>query len=120
MRWRRRSGNQSPWRRGTPRTRFGRNFRNDPPLEAPFYATKVTGALFHTQGGLVTDGSGQVRRPDGSLLPNLFAGGGAARSISGPGVWGYLPAAGLCMAVTLGRLAGEGAARVAARARVPA
>ena len=60
------------------------------------------------------------KRPDGSLLPNLFAGGGAARSISGPGVWGYLPAAGLCMAVTLGRLAGQGAARVASRAAVAA
>jgi len=45
-------------------------------------------------------------------MPNLFAGGGTARSISGPGVWGYLPAAGLCMAVTLGRLAGEAAARL--------
>jgi len=45
-------------------------------------------------------------------MPNLFAGGGTARSISGPGVWGYLPAAGLCMAVTLGRLAGEAAAKL--------
>lgn len=106
---------------GTQPDLFGRDFTRHPPLAAPYYASRVTGALFHTQGGLVVDGHAQVRRPDGSPLPNLFAGGGTARSISGPGVWGYLPAAGLCMAVTLGRLAGEGAARVAlARRGVPA
>jgi fumarate reductase flavoprotein subunit len=93
--------------------RFGRDFRAATPLEGPFYAAKVTGALFHTQGGLVVNAHAQVCRPDGSVLPNLFAGGGAARSISGPGAWGYLPAAGLCMAVTLGRLAGEAAASLA-------
>jgi fumarate reductase flavoprotein subunit len=73
----------------------------------------VTGALFHTQGGLVVDRNAQVLRPDGSALPNLFAGGGVARGISGPDVTGYLPGAGLCMAITLGRLAGRAAARVA-------
>jgi fumarate reductase flavoprotein subunit len=98
---------------------FGRDFTTYPALEGPFYAAKVTGALFHTQGGLVVDGHAQVRRPDGSAMPNLFAGGGTARSVSGPGVWGYLPAMGLCMAVTLGRLAGEEAARLVA-ARVAA
>ena len=91
---------------------FGRDFRKNPALsrEGPYFAAKVTGALFHTQGGLVVDEHARVLRPDGSAMPNLFAGGGTARSISGPGVWGYLPAAGLCMAVTLGRLAGEAAA----------
>lgn len=92
---------------------FGRCFRSDEPLFGPYRAVKVRGALFHTQGGLVVDDTARVRRKDGSLLPNLFAGGGAARGISGPGVWGYLPAAGLCMAVTLGRLAGTHAAAVA-------
>jgi fumarate reductase flavoprotein subunit len=93
---------------------FGRDFTKDPALssEGPYFAAKVTGALFHTQGGLVVDENARVRRADGSSMPNLFAGGGTARSISGPGVWGYLPAAGLCMAVTLGRLAGEAAAEL--------
>ena len=90
-------------------------FGGYPPLAPPFYAARVTGALFHTQGGLAVDGGARVLRADGSALPNLFAGGGTARSVSGPGVWGYLPAMGLCTAVTLGRLAGQGAARVAAR-----
>jgi fumarate reductase flavoprotein subunit len=100
--------------------RFGRMFGDYPPLAAPFYAAKVTGALFHTQGGLVVDGAARARRADGSAMPNLFAGGGAARGVSGPGVWGYLPAMGLCTAVTLGRLAGQAAAGLAARKRAAA
>jgi fumarate reductase flavoprotein subunit len=97
---------------GKSKDELGRDFTKNPPMSdhGPYYAAKVTGALFHTQGGLVVDGHARVARRDGTPLPNLFAGGGTARSISGPGVWGYLPAAGLCMAVTLGRLAGEAAA----------
>ncbi|MCU0758398.1 MAG: FAD-dependent oxidoreductase [Steroidobacteraceae bacterium] len=93
--------------------RLGRSFAGLEPLQPPFCALRVTGALFHTQGGLVVDERAQVLRPDGSRLPNLFAGGGAARSISGPEVTGYLPGMGLCMAITLGRLAGDAAAGVA-------
>jgi fumarate reductase flavoprotein subunit len=93
---------------------FGRDFTKHPALSSngPYFAAKVTGALFHTQGGLMVDEKARVLRLDASPMPNLFAGGGTARSISGPGVWGYLPAAGLCMAVTLGRLAGEAAAEL--------
>ena len=91
---------------------FGRDFTRHAPLAAPYCAVRVKGALFHTQGGLLIDRQARVTTEAGAPLPNLFAGGGAARSISGPGVWGYLPAAGLCMAVTLGRLAGQGAARL--------
>ena len=93
--------------------RLGRKFDGLEPLQGPFCAIRVTGALFHTQGGLAIDADAQVLRPDGRKLPNLFAGGGAARSISGPEVTGYLPGAGLCMAITLGRLAGRAAAHVA-------
>ena len=39
-------------------------------------------------------------------FPNLFAGGGAARGLSGPEAWGYLSGNGLLTAVTLGRAAG--------------
>ena len=73
---------------------------------------RVTGALFHTQGGLRVDDTARVVRTDGTLLPNLFAGGGAAQSISGPAVTGYLPAVGLAMAITLGRVAGRHAAKL--------
>ncbi len=93
---------------------FGRDFAAKPLLAAPFYAIKVTGALFHTQGGLVIDSTARVLRPDGTPLPNLFAGGGAACSVSGPAVDGYLSGNGLLTAVALGRLAGHGAAQRAA------
>lgn len=89
---------------------FGRSFRPGQKLIPPFYATRVTGALFHTQGGLVVNEQARVLREDGSALPNLWAGGGAACSVSGPGGWAYLPGMGLCTAVTLGRLAGRAAA----------
>ena len=88
--------------------KFGRRF-DGPPLTAPFHALKVTGALFHTQGGLVVDRTARVSTPSGEPLPNLFAGGGAARSICGPSASGYLPGAGLCMAVTLGYVGGAAA-----------
>jgi fumarate reductase flavoprotein subunit len=96
--------------RGETRDRFGRDFTTKPPLAAPFYAVRVTGALFHTQGGLAIDGAARVLRRDGRPLPNLFAGGGAACGASGPEVSGYLSGNGLLSAVTLGRIAGEAAA----------
>jgi fumarate reductase flavoprotein subunit len=92
---------------------FGRDFTTKPGLEPPFYGVKVTGALFHTQGGLVVDGLARVCRPDGARLPNLFAAGGAACGVSGPAVWGYLSGNGLLSAVVLGRIAGKAAAQLA-------
>jgi fumarate reductase flavoprotein subunit len=91
----------------------GRRFAPEPPLSPPYKAVKVTGALYHTQGGLVVDENARVLTPSGRPLPNLFAGGGAARGISGPGSWGYLGGNGLLSAVVLGRLAGSAAARLA-------
>ena len=93
------SGGQDP---------FGRDFSKKPLLTPPYYAIKVTGALFHTQGGLVIDESTRVLP-----LRNVFAGGGAARGVSGAHVWGYLSGNGLLSAVGLGRIAGESAARCA-------
>lgn len=96
--------------RGPSPDRFGRSFADKPPLAAPFYAVRVTGGLFHTQGGLVVDAHARVCRADGSTLPNLFAAGGAACGVSGPAVWGYLSGNGLLAAVGLGRIAGVSAA----------
>jgi fumarate reductase flavoprotein subunit len=92
---------------------FGRDFTGRPPLAPPYRFARVTGALFHTQGGLEVDEEGRVLRADGGACPNLFAGGGAARGLSGPSDWGYLSGSGLLMAVNLGRLVGEAAARQA-------
>jgi len=54
----------------------------------------------------------RVLRKDGTPFPNLFAGGGAARGLSGPSDWGYLSGSGLMTATNMGRLAGEAAARL--------
>ena len=88
---------------------FGRVF-DTPPLAPPYFAIRVTGAVFHTQGGLLIDAAARVLRNDGTTFANLFAGGGAARGISGGGPSGYLPGAGLACAITLGRVAGRNAA----------
>lgn len=89
---------------------FGRDFTTKPRLAAPYYGVKVTGALFHTQGGLLVDERACVLDSRGLPFPNLFAGGGAACGLSGAHVWGYLSGNGLLSAVTVGRLAGQSAA----------
>jgi fumarate reductase flavoprotein subunit len=75
------------------------------PLQAPFYAVKVTGALFHTQGGLDIDDHCRVLHADGTPFPNLLAAGGAARGVSGNAVWGYMSGNGLLSAVGGGAVA---------------
>lgn len=75
-------------------------------LQAPYAVVKVTGALFHTQGGLSVDGSANVLR-NGEPIPNLYAAGGAAAGISGHGATGYLSGNGLLSALGLGYLAGR-------------
>ncbi|MCG6875209.1 MAG: FAD-dependent oxidoreductase, partial [Betaproteobacteria bacterium] len=97
---------------GDARDPFGRDFTGKPILEPPYYAVKVTGALFHTQGGLTIDTDARVVDEHAKPLPNLFAGGGAAGGVSGAHVWGYLSGNGLLAAVTLGRIAGRAAAEM--------
>lgn len=92
--------------------RFGRVFADRPLLSPPFKAVKVTGALFHTQGGLAVDESARVLTEQGVHLPNLFAAGGAAAGISGPRASGYLSGNGLLTAAVLGRVAGRAAAEL--------
>lgn len=104
------------WSEGCGRDPLGRNFLLTPKLAPPYLAVRTSGALFHTQGGLVIDTAARVLREDGTALPNLFAGGGAARGVSGPSSWGYLAGNGLLSAVVLGRIAGTGAAQVAGAA----
>ncbi len=91
--------------------RFGRRFIPTRRLAPPFVAVKVNGALFHTQGGLEVDHDARVMATDGTTFPNLFAGGGAARGLSGPTAAGYVAGNGLMTATTLGRLAGQAAAQ---------
>jgi fumarate reductase flavoprotein subunit len=77
------------------------------PFEAPYYGIKVTVALYHTQGGLKVNADGQVLRADGSIIPDLYAGGGVAVGVSGKGLEGYLPGNGLLASLGLGMIAAE-------------
>ncbi|GAB4036832.1 MAG: FAD-dependent oxidoreductase [Rubrivivax sp.] len=83
-------------------------------LSPPFYAVKVTGALFHTQGGLDIDANCRVRRQDGTAIDGLWAAGGAARGVSGDAVWGYLSGNGLLSAVAGGYVAARSIAEALA------
>ena len=85
------------------RDAFGRHLPRE--LQAPFFAVKVTGALFHTQGGLDVDARCRVLDGDGQPLDNLWAAGGAARGVSGNHVSGYLSGNGLLSAVAGGYIA---------------
>ncbi len=93
---------------------YGREGKADPfgrtlwphVLEAPYAFVKVTGALFHTQGGLSVDAHARVLR-DGKAIPGLYAAGGAAAGISGHGAEGYMSGNGLLSALGLGFLAGR-------------
>ena len=87
-------------------------------LTAPFGLVRVTGALFHTQGGLKVDDRAQVMK-SGSPIGGLYAVGGAASGISGRGATGYLPGNGLLCALGLGYLAGGDIARSLPACTVP-
>ncbi|MEM7547625.1 MAG: FAD-dependent oxidoreductase [Pseudomonadota bacterium] len=84
---------------------FGRRF-GATPLRPPYCGVRVTGALFHTQGGVRVDEQARVLTRDGAAIANLHAGGGAACGVSGSGDSGYLSGNGLLSAVVLGRIAG--------------
>lgn len=84
---------------------FGRCFDGQT-LKAPYCGVRVTGALFHTQGGLVVDGDGRVKHSSDQYFSNLHAGGGAACGVSGKADSGYLSGNGLLSAVVLGYRAG--------------
>ena len=90
--------------------RFGRDFFV--PLEAPYYAAKITPALFHTQGGLRVGKDARVVLKGGASCRNIFAAGDAAAGITGPGPDGYVSGSGLLCAFTYGWLAGKNSSEI--------
>jgi fumarate reductase flavoprotein subunit len=70
-------------------------------LIGPYLASWVTGALSHTQGGLVTDGDGRVLDAQGQWITGVWAAGGCAAGLSGRGADGYLPGNGLAQSFGL-------------------
>lgn len=70
--------------------------------QAPFYAVKIVPGDLGTKGGLLTDERARVLRPDGTVIPGLYAAGNVSAAVmgytyAGPGatigpalVFGYL------------------------------
>jgi flavocytochrome c len=104
-------------RSGGRQDRYGRRFSTEHSMNAPWHAVKVTGALFHTQGGLAIDESARVLRENGRPFPNLLATGGAAAGLSGESAAGYLSGNGLLSATVLGRIAARSASAICAQSR---
>ncbi|MEU9284560.1 3-oxosteroid 1-dehydrogenase [Streptomyces sp. NPDC048275] len=50
---------------------------------APFYAFKIVPGDLGTKGGLRTDARARVLRPDGSVIPSLYAAGNASAAVMG-------------------------------------
>lgn len=50
---------------------------------APFYAFKIVPGDLGTKGGLRTDARARVLRPDGSVIPGLYAAGNASAAVMG-------------------------------------
>lgn len=77
------------------------------PLAPPYFAARITGAVAHTQGGLMVDPRGRVLRPGGEFIKGLHAGGNAIAGLSGEGCEGYLSGNGLLVAYASGYLIGQ-------------
>ena len=76
---------------------------------APFYAVKIVPGDLGTKGGLVTDERARVLRPDGSVIPGLYAAGNVSAAVMGRTYAG--PGATIGPALTFGYLAAEDIAR---------
>ena len=70
-------------------------------------AIPLSVGITNTMGGIAIDGETRVKRPDGSVIPGLFAAGGATGGLEGGGTIGYV--GGLIKAAVTGLLAGQNA-----------
>ncbi len=76
--------------------------------QAPFYAVKIVPGDLGTKGGLLTDERARVLRPDGSVIPGLYAAGNVSAAVMGYTYAG--PGATIGPALVFGYLAVEDAA----------
>jgi fumarate reductase flavoprotein subunit len=83
------------------REKFGRT------LSPPLWGVRVTGALAHTQGGLLINDRAEVLSTGGPPIKGLLAAGGTVAGISGRGAAGYSSGNGLAQAFALGMIAAE-------------
>jgi fumarate reductase flavoprotein subunit len=98
-------------RDGTPQSppRSSRGGVPTPIETAPFSAIPICAGITNTMGGIAIDGHGRVKRPDGSVIPGLYAAGGATGGLEGGGAVGYV--GGLIKACLFGLRAAEDVAR---------
>jgi 3-oxosteroid 1-dehydrogenase len=73
--------------------------------QGPFYAVKIVPGDLGTKGGLVTDERARVLRPDGSVIPGLYAAGNVSSAVMGHTYAG--PGATIGPALAFGYLAAE-------------
>jgi 3-oxosteroid 1-dehydrogenase len=71
--------------------------------QSPYYAVKIVPGDLGTKGGLVTDERARVLRPDGSVIPGLYAAGNVSSAVMGRTYAG--PGATIGPALTFGYLA---------------
>ncbi|MBV7484064.1 FAD-binding protein [Bordetella sp. BOR01] len=94
--------------RGDSQDTFGRTHWGLGALGPQLTATRISPAIFHTQGGLCVDADGRVLTAQGTAIAGLWAGGGAACGISGnQGSLGYMSGNGLLSALGLGYRIGQ-------------
>lgn len=83
---------------------FERKAMNKKIENGPFYLIKATPAVHHTMGGVAINTEAQVLRPDGSVIPNLYAAGEVTGDIHGTNRLGSCALADLTV---FGRIAGQ-------------
>ncbi|HEX6056346.1 MAG TPA: FAD-binding protein [Intrasporangium sp.] len=76
-------------------------------LVGPFHYAWLTHGVLTTQGGAAIDTTGRVLRTDGTTIPGLRAGGGAAVGLAGEHSAGYSSGNGLLSAFGMGWIIGN-------------
>jgi fumarate reductase flavoprotein subunit len=76
-------------------------------LVGPFHYAWLTHGVLTTQGGAAIDPTGRVLRTDGTTIPGLRAGGGAAVGLAGEHSAGYSSGNGLLSAFGMGWIVGN-------------
>ena len=77
----------------------------------PYYAVEVTPAIHHTMGGIKVDASLHVLKPDGTIIPGLYAAGEVTGGLHGGN---RLGGNGVADIVVNGKIAGETASAMTA------
>jgi fumarate reductase flavoprotein subunit len=84
---------------------FGRAYPHE--LTPPFYGSKIRPMYVKARQGIMVNTAMQVRRADGTVIENLYAGGNASASLEAGDPNAYIPGMDLMTALTEGHLVGD-------------